>query len=117
MDTRIFGPPASSLDPAHVLFGKTRKAILQLLFYYPEHFFNLRDIARHTGISPGAIHRDVTKLYRCGIIDRMPYEWWVNYRPNMEHPLYDDLESIVHQTMGFPVLNPVQPVIRGIENL
>src|SRR5258707_196655 len=45
-------------DPATVLFGRTRRAILSLLFTRPDESFYLREIVRRTGGGIGAIQRE-----------------------------------------------------------
>ena len=109
----VYPQPTPVLDPATVLFGKTRRAILGLLFHHPDVSFNLRDIARNTGASVGAVHRDLTQLCRSGLIQRKPFEWWVIYEPERDHPIFGDVESIVQKTMPWPELKPFPPITRG----
>ena len=89
---------------ASVLFGKTRRAVLALLFEQPERRFFLRELARLTGISPGALQHELGRLGKAELIERARDGNRVTYRANTAHPVFSDLQSIVHKTCGIPSL-------------
>ena len=53
-----------ALDPAEVLFGKTRRRVLGLLLSHPEDSFYLREIVRRTEAAQGAVQRELDLLSR-----------------------------------------------------
>jgi len=53
-----------------VLFGKSRRAVLALLFTHSDESFYLRRIVRITGIGLGPIQRELTQLTGAGILRR-----------------------------------------------
>lgn len=55
--------------PIHHLLGETRTAILAALLLRPEQSRHVRDLVRTTGLSPGALHRELTALVGHGILD------------------------------------------------
>ena len=87
---------------AAVLFGKTRQAVLGLLFEQPEHAYYLRELARATGVSPGALQHELGQLQKADLVTRSQDGNRVVYRANTAHPVFADLQSIVRKTCGLP---------------
>lgn len=87
---------------AAVLFGKTRQAVLVLLFEQPEQAYYLRELARQTGISPGALQHELGQLQKADLVERSQDGNRVTYRANTAHPVFADLQSIVRKTCGLP---------------
>ena len=87
---------------AAVLFGKTRQAVLALLFERPERAYYLRELARATGISPGALQHELGQLQKADLVTRSQDGNRVVYRANTAHPVFADLQSIVRKTCGLP---------------
>ena len=89
---------------ASILFGKTRRAVLVLLFEQPERRFFLRELSRLTGISPGAIQNELGRLGRADLVERAKDGNRVTYEANTAHPVFADLQAIIHKTCGLPGL-------------
>lgn len=87
---------------AAILFGKARQAVLALLFEQPEQAYYLRELARQTGISPGALQHELGQLQKADLVERSQDGNRVTYRANMAHPVFADLRSIVRKTCGLP---------------
>ena len=87
---------------AAVLFGKTRQAVLGLLFEQPEQAYYLRELARATGVSPGALQHELGQLQKADLVTRSQDGNRVVYRANTAHPVFADLQSIVRKTCGLP---------------
>ena len=85
---------------ASVLFGKTRQAVLIKLFEQPESAYYLRELARQTGISPGALQQELSQLQKADLVTRVADGNRVLYRANSAHPIFVDLQSIVRKTFG-----------------
>ena len=85
------------LDPAAVLFGRTRQAVLSLMFTRPDESFYLREIVRRTGCGTGAVQRELSQLHNCGILRRERDRY---FQANPASPLFEPLKQIVVRTMG-----------------
>ena len=87
-------------DPAAVLFGRSMRAVLGLLFGHPERSFYLREIARAAGTSPSSLQRELAALSAAGLIVREARGHQVHFRANPDSPLFDELRGIVVKTFG-----------------
>jgi DNA-binding transcriptional ArsR family regulator len=101
---------------AAVLFGKTRQAVLALLFEQPEQACYLREIARQTGVSPGALQHELGQLQKADLVERIQDGNRVTYRANTAHPVFAELQSIVRKTCGLPaqIKAALQPLAEKI---
>jgi predicted nucleotidyltransferase len=82
------------------LFGKTRRAILALLYGHSDDSFYLRQIVRTAGVGLGAAQRELKKLSKAGIILRKERGRQVYYQANPECPVYAELKNLVIKTVG-----------------
>jgi predicted nucleotidyltransferase len=84
-------------DPTTVLFGRTRQAILSLMFMRPDESFYLREILRRTGRGTGAVQRELAQLTQCGILrkDRERF-----YQANPKSPVFEPLKQLVIRSAG-----------------
>jgi predicted nucleotidyltransferase len=82
------------------LFGKTRRAVLALLYSHSDESFYLRQIVRTTGVGLGAVQRELQKLSKAGIISRKARGRQVYYQANPECPVYEELKNLVIKTVG-----------------
>lgn len=87
---------------AAVLFGKTRQAVLALLFDQPGQTYYLREIARLTGIAPGPLQHELGQLHKADLLVREQDGNRVTYRANTAHPIFSDLQGLVSKTCGVP---------------
>ena len=82
------------------LFGKTRRAILSLLFGHTEDSFYMRQIARAAGVGMGAVQRELKNLADAGIIRRVGRGRRVYYQANPDCPVFSELKGLVVKTAG-----------------
>jgi predicted nucleotidyltransferase len=82
------------------LFGKTRRAILSLLYGHADESFYLRQIARTTGIGLGSMQRELKNLTDTGIIIREVRGKQVYYQANAQCPIFNELKNITRKTFG-----------------
>lgn len=87
---------------AAVLLGKTRQAVLALLFEQPQKAYYLRELARQTGISSGALQHELAQLHKADLLVRNRDGNRVTYHANMAHPIFSELQSIISKTCGLP---------------
>jgi predicted nucleotidyltransferase len=82
------------------LFGKTRRAVLSLLYGHADESFYLRQIARVARVGLGAAQREVKQLSDAGILQRMVRGRQIFYQANRHCPVFGELKSLVLKTVG-----------------
>ena len=82
------------------LFGKTRRAVLALLYSHPDESFYLRQVARMTGAGMGSLQRELKLLSEAGIINRNEIGRQAFFRANMDCPVYPELRDLIIKTFG-----------------
>jgi predicted nucleotidyltransferase len=82
------------------LLGKTREAVIGLLFATPEHALHVREIARRTGFSAPTVARELRLLEGAGVLTSTVSGRQVQYRPDPSCPLLPELQSIAAKTWG-----------------
>ena len=95
MSTSRLKEPLSS-----TLFGKTRLAVLSMLYTHADESFYLRQIVRSAGVGLGAVQRELSTLTNAGIIRRMVRGNQVYYQANSECPIFPELKSLIVKTAG-----------------
>ncbi len=90
----------SSDNLSLTLFGKTRRAVLSLLYGHADEKFYLRQISRVVGIGPGPLQREVKQLTDAGIINRSARGNQVYYQANPQCPVFNEIKSLVMKTVG-----------------
>ncbi len=92
-----------------VLFGKSRRAVLALLYGHPDESFYLRQIVRETGTGLGSIQRELKLLTDAGILRRSVKGNQVYFQANAELPVFPELKRLV--TLFNVEINPSKPRI------
>ena len=83
-----------------ILFGKTRRAVLSLLFTHLGESFYLRQIVRLTNMGLGPVQRELKTLTDAGIINREKSGNQVYFNANEKSPIYSELKTIIVKTSG-----------------
>ncbi len=83
------------------LFGKTRSAILALLYGRPDDSFYLREIVDLTQSGVGAVQRELLALQKLDVITREERGNQVHFRANSRSPLYIEIRNIVQKMEGW----------------
>lgn len=83
-----------------ILFGKSRRAVLSLLYTHPDESFYLRQIARVAGVGMGSIQRELKALAQAGIIQSSAKGKLVYYQANPRCPVYAELKGLIIKTAG-----------------
>lgn len=91
-------PPSDNLS--ETLFGKTRRAVLSLLYSHIDDAFYLRQIVRTAGVGLGAVQRELKQLSDAGIIQRIVRGRQVYYQANPQCPVFAELKALVMKTVG-----------------
>lgn len=104
----------SATQLSSALFGRTRRAVLGLLFTHPDQAFYLRELARGAGAGLGAVNREVSRLARAGILTRTVRGHHVYYQANAECPVFAEMKSLMIKTSGIAeVLSAALAAIEG----
>ncbi len=82
------------------LFGKTRRAVLALLYGHPDESFYLRQIARTTGVGMGALQRELKQLAAAGVIQRSQIGQQAFFKANADCPVFQELRNLIIKTFG-----------------
>jgi uncharacterized protein len=85
---------------SEILFGKTRQAVLSLLYGHADESFYLRQIVRVAGGGMGAVQRQVNTLVDAGLVTRIHKGKQIYYQANAQSPVYSELKSIIIKTAG-----------------
>ena len=90
---------------ADLLFGRTRGAILALLYGQSDQSFYTRQIAREVDSSVGAVQRELENLSKVGLIVRNSIGSQVFYQANRNAPIFQEMRALLNKTIGvFSVL-------------
>jgi predicted nucleotidyltransferase len=82
------------------LFGKTRQAVLALLYGQADKSFYTKQILDGVKIGRGTVQRELKNLTDTGIIIREVQGRQVYYHANEKCPIFNELKSIVRKTFG-----------------
>ncbi len=102
---------------ASALFGKTRRAVLGLLYSEPDKALYLHEILRATGAGRGAVQRELGRLAAAEIVSKSRRGRQVYYQANPACPVFEELRGLVLKTVGLAdVLREVlAPLADGIQ--
>lgn len=101
-------PAKGTLDPimgtatilSDTLFGRTRGAVLSVLYGHIGESFYLRQLARLTGKSLGPVQREVRQLVDAGLVARKIEAARTLYSANQDSPVFAEIKSLVTKTIG-----------------
>lgn len=82
------------------LFGKTRQALLALLYGLADTSFYTKQVLDAVNTGRGTVQRELKNLTDTGIIIREVQGRQVYYRANEKCPIFNELKSIVRKTFG-----------------
>lgn len=82
------------------LFGKTRRAVLSILYSHTDESFYLRQLVRIAGIGIGAMQRELKQLTDSGIIRRLRIGRQIFFQANTDCPVFKELRDLVIKTIG-----------------
>ncbi|MDI7261241.1 MAG: nucleotidyltransferase domain-containing protein [Thermodesulfobacteriota bacterium] len=91
-------------DISQTLFGKTRRAVLSLLYSHVDEAFYLRQIVRVAGVGLGAVQRELKLLSDAGITQRIVRGRQVYYQANPQCPVFGELKALVIKTVGIAAI-------------
>lgn len=83
-----------------VLFSKTQRRVLSLLFGNPDKSFYTNEIVRCAEVGIGSVQREIEKLAKAGLLTIEKKGNQKHYRANKNSPIFEELRSIVQKTFG-----------------
>ena len=91
-----------------IISSKTRIKLLVRLFYNPQTRSYLRELAKEFDVSTNAIREELNLLRSTNLLKSEKSGRLVYYMANPDHPLFEDLKSMVSKVMG------IDQVVDGI---
>ena len=91
-----------------IISSKTRIKLLVRLFYNPQTRSYLRELAKEFNVSTNAIREELNLLRSTNLLKSEKSGRLVYYMANPDHPLFEDLKSMVGKVMG------IDQVVDGI---
>jgi predicted nucleotidyltransferase len=91
---------STSSGLADLLFGRTRGAVLALLYGRVDRSFYTREIARELDASVGAVQRELENLSKVGLILRKSVGSQVFYQANRDTPIFPEMRALINKTSG-----------------
>ncbi|MEO5618183.1 MAG: nucleotidyltransferase domain-containing protein, partial [Candidatus Eisenbacteria bacterium] len=79
---------------------QTRQAVLAAVLLSPKRAWYRSDLARHLGVAPSSLTRELAALTTAGLLRRRTEGRQVYFEANSESPLYPDLRSLLTKTVG-----------------
>ena len=82
------------------LFPKTRRAVLATTLMHPDRWWFLADLARHIGVPPSSLQREMESLVEVGVLLRRQEGKQVYFKPDPNCPILCELQGIMTKTLG-----------------
>ena len=82
------------------LFGRTRQAVLGLLYTHDAEALYLRQIVRAVLLGQGSVQRELAHLTAAGLLTRTQRGNQVYYQANRGSPVFAELKSLIIKTVG-----------------
>ncbi len=90
----------ATLPVADALFGKTRQAVLSVLFGNPGRAYYTREIVYAADSGVSQVQRELDQLTRAGLITRRPQANQVYFQANQAASIYPELVAMVAKTFA-----------------
>ena len=83
-----------------LITSKTRIKILMRLFLNPKQNAYLRELANEFNASPSQVRDELRQLNEAGFLESHKNGRQIQYQANQKHPLFYELQSMVHKALG-----------------
>ena len=109
--------PIMQQSIVELLLPEYRRRVLGLLLLRPEEALHGREIARRTGLSAGAVARELAKLSDVGLLNRVRRGNQQLFSANTSCPVFVELASILRKTSGMAEMlgQSLAPVAPNLE--
>ncbi len=82
------------------IFPKTRRSVLAATVMHPDRWWFFADLARHLGVPPSSLQRELLSLVEAGILIRREEGKHVYFKPDPNCPILPELQGIMTKTLG-----------------
>jgi predicted nucleotidyltransferase len=82
------------------LFPAVRAGVLSATFLQPDHWWFMTELARHLGVTPSSLQRELESLVASGLLLRRYDGRRTYFKANVESPLFPDLKGLMEKTAG-----------------
>lgn len=83
-----------------LITSRTRIQILMRLFLNPTQQAYLRGLSNELALAPSQVREELRKLNDAGLLTSSKDGRHINYRANVDHPLFPELHSMVKKALG-----------------
>ena len=99
------------------LFGRTRGAVMAVLYGHVGESYYLRQLARMTGIALGPVQRELSQLVDAGLVTKRTQGTQTLFAANEASPVFAEMRSIVAKTVGMHdvLLASLRPLEKKID--
>jgi hypothetical protein len=88
----------------HLITSKTRLKLLIKFFSNPKNQGHLRGLAEEFGESTNAIRKELNNLSEAGLLLKEADHNKIDYKANIEHPLFSNLQELINKYLGLDKL-------------
>ena len=96
----IMGSKAVSSNVPLPLFGKTRQALLSLLYARADEAHLQESLIQLAALGRGTVQRELEFLARAGVVRRTVHGRQVYFQANPDCPIYPELRGLIVKTAG-----------------
>lgn len=90
----------TAITLSDTLFGRTRGALLAVLYGHVGESYYLRQLARMTGIALGPVQRELRQLVDAGLVTKRIQGTQTLFNANESSPVFAEMRSLVAKTVG-----------------
>ena len=83
-----------------LMVSKVRVKLLQTFLYQPDEIFYVRQLVRTIDEEINAVRRELSRMERANMVKKEPRGNRLYYYFNRDYPLYEELLTMVHKTVG-----------------
>jgi predicted nucleotidyltransferase len=87
-------------SPIDALFPGTRQGVLAATMMHPDRWWYLSDLAKHLGIQPSSLQRELSSLVSAGVLRRKRDGNRVYFRADPDCPFLGELQGLLAKTSG-----------------
>jgi len=88
----------------YLITSKTRLKLLIKFFSNPKNQGHLRGLAEEFGESTNAIRKELNNLSEAGLLIKEAESNKIDYKANIEHPLFYNLQELINKYLGLDKL-------------
>ena len=107
----------TAITLSDTLFGRTRGAVLAVLYGHVGESYYLRQLARMTGIALGPVQRELRQLVDAGLVTKRVQGSQTLFAANESSPVFGEMRSLVAKTVGMHdvLLASLRPLEKKID--